>query len=100
MTAPTEAAIKVHDLSFRYGDNLVLDSVSLDIHQNDFLGLVGPNGGGKTTLVKLILGVLEPLTGSVKVLGQKPRKVHSKIGYVPQYARFDSDFPVTVEEMG
>lgn len=97
--AAAEAAIEIHDLSFRYGDNLVLDGVNLDIHEHDFLGLVGPNGGGKTTLVKLILGVLEPLSGSVRVLGQKPKKVHAEIGYVPQYARFDSDFPVTVEEM-
>lgn len=98
MTEPL-AVVKVRDLCFRYGANVVLDEVNLDIEQTDFLGLVGPNGGGKTTLVKLMLGLLKPHGGSIEVFGTSPVKARSKIGYVPQYVHFDLDFPATVLEL-
>lgn len=92
-----EVLIRVRNLSFAYDGNLVLDDVSLEICAGDFLGLVGPNGGGKTTLVKLILGILRPMKGTIEVFGETPQKGRERIGYVPQYARYNADFPVTVE---
>lgn len=91
--------IRVRDLHFRYNGMSVIEGVDLDVRREDFLGIVGPNGGGKTTLVKLILGLLKPWSGTVEVFGETPRKARTQIGYVPQYAQFDSDFPVTVKEM-
>lgn len=91
--------VHIQDLDFKYGRNSVLEAVNLDIHQNDFIGLVGPNGGGKTTLIKLILGMLHPLSGLVEVLGEMPRRARNQVGYVPQHVEFDTSFPVTVEEM-
>jgi zinc transport system ATP-binding protein len=61
--------------------------------------VVGPNGGGKSTLLKLLLGILLPTGGSLTVLGKSPREARSKVGYVPQYARFDERFPITVGEV-
>ncbi|MCL4217416.1 MAG: ABC transporter ATP-binding protein [Candidatus Hydrogenedentes bacterium] len=89
----------LHDVDFRYGRNVVLESVSIEIYQNDFLGLIGPNGGGKTTLLKIILGLLKPDAGDVTVFGAKPVKARVSLGYVPQYADFDLDFPATVKEV-
>lgn len=91
--------VKVRDLCFRYGTNVVLDDVNLDIEQGDFMGLVGPNGGGKTTLVKLMLGLLKPHGGSIEIFGTTPAKARSQIGYVPQYVHFNIDFPATVFEL-
>ncbi len=85
--------IEIRDLSFSYGENKVLDSVNLDIHSGDYLGIIGPNGGGKTTLLKLILGLLTPTSGSIS------KKIHS-VGYVAQKATtFDTNFPITVREV-
>lgn len=91
-------AISIRDLSFAYGENIVLDHVDLDVYNDDFLGLVGPNGGGKTTLIKLILGLLRPRSGRIEVFGEKPKDGRAKIGYVPQYARYSTDVPVTVKD--
>ena len=94
-----ETAVSIQDLSFRFGHNLVLDSINLEIGSRHFVGLVGPNGGGKTTLVKIILGSLKPLSGRVAVFGASPTTTRTRIGYVPQFALFQRDFPVTVSEM-
>lgn len=74
----------------------VLNDVSLEIFQDDFLGIIGPNGGGKTTLLKLILGLLEPQTGQISVFGQPPREACHLIGYVPQHARVDTSVSASV----
>ena len=74
----------------------VLDDVSLRVEAGEFLGVIGPNGGGKTTLMKIILGLLKPQQGSVQVFGQAPALVRSRIGYVPQHARIDPTVPATV----
>lgn len=74
----------------------VLDDVSLAIEARDFLGIIGPNGGGKTTLLKLVLGLLRPQSGSVAVLGRSPLEMRSRIGYVPQHARIDPLVPANV----
>lgn len=72
-----------------------LEDASLRIEAEDFLGVIGPNGGGKTTLLKILLGLLEPQQGSVKVFGKPPAKVRERIGYVPQHASIDPSVPAT-----
>ncbi len=96
---PREPAILVRDLSFSYGDSLVLEHVDLAVAPGEFVGLVGPNAGGKSTLLKLILGLLEPQAGQVQVLGRPPRQVTRRIGYVPQFPTFPRDFPISVEQV-
>ena len=91
-----ENAVKITELSFAYDQTPALAGVNLEIKKNDFACIVGPNGGGKSTLLKLILGILKPDTGTVSVLGNSPQKARSKIGYLPQYFRVDPAFPATV----
>jgi zinc transport system ATP-binding protein len=74
----------------------VLEGVTLSIRQSDFLGIIGPNGGGKTTLLKVILGLLKPSRGRVRVFGDTPERGREYVGYVPQYSLFDRYFPVNV----
>jgi zinc transport system ATP-binding protein len=96
VSAPS--AVSLREVSFSYGGPCVLDRVSLEVAENEFIGIVGPNAGGKSTLLKLMLGLLEPLRGQVRVLGQPPERSRSQIGYVPQYPLFSRDFPITVEQ--
>jgi zinc transport system ATP-binding protein len=91
--------ISIKDVSFSFDGPTVLEGINLDVRDGEFLGVVGPNAGGKSTLLKLILGLLEPVTGRVMVLGQEPRLVSRKLGYVPQYPAFGRDFPITVEQV-
>lgn len=87
----------LREVSFRYPSSTpVLERVELEIDEQDFLGLVGPNGGGKTTLLRILLGLLEPQRGSVSVLGRRPAEVSSRIGYVPQHNRIDLEVPAEV----
>lgn len=89
--------ISIKDLSFSYDGPMILDRINLEVEEGEFLGVVGPNAGGKSTLLKLVLGLLEPVWGSVRVLGKNPNAVCRQIGYVPQYPAFSRDFPITVE---
>lgn len=93
-----EPVILIENLSFSYGDSLVLECVDLAIAPGEFVGLVGPNAGGKSTLLKLILGLLEPQVGQVRVFGRPPQQVTRRIGYVPQFPGFPRDFPISVEQ--
>lgn len=88
--------IKCKDLSFGYDKQQVLKAINLDIMERDFMAIIGPNGGGKSTLLKLILGLLDPDSGEITVFGKKPVKTRGKIGYVPQYGDYDSGFPIKV----
>jgi zinc transport system ATP-binding protein len=88
--------IELRDVSFAYGRTPVLESVSLVVKPRDFLGIIGPNAGGKTTLLRLILGLLKPDRGSVEIFGSPPSDARGSMGYVPQYARFDTGFPIDV----
>lgn len=81
-------------VSFSYGENNVLDDISLEITNKDFIAIIGPNGSGKTTLVKIMLGLLSPDRGTVTRLLPTER-----IGYVPQRYALDQNFPGTVEEL-
>ncbi len=91
--------IEIDDVSFAYAGVPVLEHISLEIPEQQFLGIVGPNAGGKSTLLKIILGLLKPQRGSIKVLGKSPKKARPDLGYVPQYPAFARDFPVTVEQV-
>jgi zinc transport system ATP-binding protein len=94
------SAVSIRDLSFSYGgEELALDQVSLEMRAGEFLAIIGPNGGGKTTLIRLMLGLLSPLNGEVKLFGHAPRFVGSRIGYVPQFSALRPDFPASVLEM-
>jgi len=74
----------------------VLEGINLSIKSNDFLGIIGPNGGGKTTLLKVILGLIKPSRGKVSVMGQTPERGRRFIGYISQFNLFDLDFPISV----
>jgi zinc transport system ATP-binding protein len=91
-----EPVIEVRDLSFSYNGEEVLRDVNLKIAEGDFAWVVGPNGGGKTTLLKLVLGLIKPVRGTLRVMGKSPHRSRGKIGYVPQRTNLDSRFPATV----
>lgn len=91
--------IMLDQVGFSYDNLPVLENVSLRVTEKEFLGIVGPNAGGKSTLLKLVLGLLKPQTGKIEVLGKKPRQQRKAIGYVPQYPAFSRDFPITVEQV-
>ena len=87
--------IEIDDLSFCFdGGPPVLENVNLRIEAGDFASIIGPNGGGKTTLVKLIIGLFKPTAGKVRVFGGPPGKARPRIGYMPQHAMMDPRFPV------
>ena len=88
--------ISMKGVSFSYNGFRVLEDVNLTVKKGDFLSMVGPNGGGKTTLLKIILGLLRPKSGDVRVFGHSPVKVRSRIGYMPQHISLDALFPVNV----
>jgi zinc transport system ATP-binding protein len=91
--------LKLENVSVSYGSHAVLDNINLTVGEHDFLGIIGPNGGGKSTLLKAILGLVQPDSGTITVLGNSPEKSRSKIGYVPQYNNYDHAFPVSVQEV-
>ncbi len=79
-----------------YDHQAVLEDVTLSVKALDFIGIVGPNGGGKTTLFKVLLGLIPPTRGEVRIMGERVEKGRRHIGYVPQLMTFDSDFPIRV----
>jgi zinc transport system ATP-binding protein len=91
--------ILTENLSFSYNGETILENVNLTVHENDFIWIVGPNGGGKTTLLKLILGLLKPKTGTIKVFGDSPQKARRHMGYMTQHISLDSQFPVNVTDV-
>ncbi|MGQ0794099.1 MAG: metal ABC transporter ATP-binding protein [Deltaproteobacteria bacterium] len=95
----TKPVIELSGVSFSYGRRPVLDGINLKIRDGQFAGIVGPNGTGKTTLLKLMLGIIAPTGGDVLVFGERVRgNAPPGIGYVPQLEAVDWDFPVTVEQ--
>ena len=99
MTNPPVEAVMARGVSFSYGTTPVLKDVNLSIRTGDFACIVGPNGGGKTTLMKLLLGLLKPSTGTIEILGQTPENARLVTGYVPQYFQFDMQFPIKVMDV-
>nr|MDA3786684.1 ATP-binding cassette domain-containing protein [Deltaproteobacteria bacterium] len=92
----TEPILIFDNVSFAFDGKEVLTNVSFSVQEHESICMVGPNGGGKSTLVKLALGLLEPSSGTITVLGREPDKARRKIGYMPQYLQYDQRFPVTV----
>ena len=94
-----DAAVEIRDVDFRYDGPLALESVNLTVPVGEFLGIIGPNGGGKTTLLKLILGLEQPERGEVRVLGGTPQSARLSMGYVPQSSDLQLEFPITVQDV-
>ena len=93
-----DTIINLDDVSFSYSNIPVVRNVNLAVCEGEFLGVIGPNAGGKSTLLKLILGLLQPDAGEITVFGKRPEKGRSRIGYVPQHPAFSRDFPINVRD--
>ena len=91
--------VEIKNLSFSYGKEKVLEDINLAIEDRDFLAIIGPNGGGKSTLLKALLGINRVKEGAIKVFGETPQKNLSLIGYVPQNTNINTDFPIKVIEV-
>jgi len=91
-----ESVLSIQNLYAGYDNEIILQDVNLEVGANDFIGLIGPNGGGKSTLLKVILGLLPPLRGEVFILGTDVHHGRHWIGYVPQFIETDRDFPISV----
>lgn len=102
MPLEKQSCITVEKLSYQIDENLILDNVTFNLNTGDYVGIVGPNGGGKTTLIKLILGLIKPTKGQIKIFGEKLNSaiINKEIGYVPQkIGQALNGFPTTVEEV-
>jgi len=99
MTSKEVKAVEIRNMSFSYGALPVLEDVSFDIEVRDFAAMIGPNGGGKTTLARLLLGLLQPQSGSISVFDQTPVDARGRLAYMPQYLHFDQSFPVSVMDV-
>ncbi|HIP51781.1 MAG TPA: ABC transporter ATP-binding protein [Campylobacterales bacterium] len=91
--------IEIKNLSFSYDKQKILEDINLSVKEKDFLAIIGPNGGGKSTLLKLMLGINSIKDGSIHTFGEVPKKNLAKIGYVPQNTNVNTDFPITVSEV-
>lgn len=95
----TGPALNFDHVSFSYDGPPVVQDVCLSIPSRDFVCVLGPNGGGKTTLIKLALGLVRPQSGTISVLGTTPEKARPRIGYMPQRSQLDPQFPVSVSDV-
>jgi len=93
-----EPAIKIENVYHSFENAPILEDVSLTVERGDFLAMLGPNGGGKSTLLKLMLGILKPDSGTIQVLGHPPGHAGGRIGYLPQHTHVSTSFPITVLE--
>ena len=93
------AALELTGVGFAYRRQSVLHGVDLTVPHGSFTAIIGPNGGGKSTLLKLALGLLEPDQGTVRLLGDRPRDARRRVGYLPQSSHLDLDFPITAGEV-
>lgn len=93
--------VELENVFFSYENNPVLVDVSFTVSHGEFIGIMGPNGGGKTTLLKLLMGFLKPTKGRVRLFQHLPgqTQAHQRLAYVPQSVRFDREFPITVLEV-
>ncbi len=89
-------AVEIKDVCVKFNKHPILHDIDLIIKNNDFLAIIGPNAGGKSTLLKVILGLVKVDQGTVKVFGESPGKPSNPIGYLPQHVSFDPDFPINV----
>lgn len=93
------SVVSFEKVFFSYHDASILQDISFSIQPGDFIGIIGPNGGGKTTLLKLIMGFLKPNSGKIEIFGSSPQASIQRISYVPQSLRFDRQFPISVLEL-
>jgi len=91
--------IEIKDLGFAYDKQTILENINLTVNAKDFLAIIGPNGGGKSTLLKLILGINPLQSGTITIEGKKPSQSLKHIGYVPQNTNINTDFPIKVIEV-
>jgi zinc transport system ATP-binding protein len=98
-TAMAEEVIRLENVWLYYDGRPALEDINLSLYKDDFLGIIGPNGGGKTTLLRVLLGLAKPSRGRVTILGELPEKGRRHMGYLPQRSLFDSDFPASVMEV-
>ncbi len=91
--------IEIKGVNVYYENVCALQNINLEVYEKDFLAILGPNGGGKSTLLKLILGFVENYTGEVKILGKDNKVMKECIGYVPQITNFDRKFPISITEV-
>ncbi len=91
-----EPIVELKNITAGYGDEVILKDVNLTIRKSDFIGVIGPNGGGKTTLVKVIMGLIRPMKGRVLIHDQKHTNSATTIGYLPQINKTDRKFPISV----
>ncbi|WP_320170696.1 ABC transporter ATP-binding protein [Maridesulfovibrio sp.] len=94
----SEKVISFRNVNFGYGPHPVLTDLNFDIYRGDYVAVIGPNGGGKTTLIKLLLGLLKPQCGEIDILGLPPGRHGEKVGYMPQYTTVSRSFPITVRD--
>ena len=92
----SQTAVHIDNLLVCYGQVPAIEGVSIDVADGEYLGIIGPNGGGKSTLLKTILGLIPATYGTVQVYGNSPEKNRSLVGYVPQFAVLDKQFPITM----
>ncbi len=92
-------ALDIRDVSVAFRGVPVLEDITLTLSSSDFVGIIGPNGAGKTVLLRTILGLVRPDRGSVRVFGKAPEDAGGEVAYVPQYARFDLDYPISVSDV-
>jgi zinc transport system ATP-binding protein len=91
----SDPIIRITDLDFAFNGQRILEDVNLEVWEGDFIAMIGPNGGGKTTLLRLVLGLLKPERGIIRVMGKPATRVSHHIGYVPQDVHINRRFPIT-----
>ncbi len=94
-----EPIIQLRNVGFDYENTRALSDINIDIARGEFIAVIGPNGGGKTTLMRLILGLLSPTQGEVRIFGEQPGTYPTRIGYVPQHSNTSPGFPASVEQV-
>lgn len=99
MICQNKEAICIEDLSVQYGETRALSNVSLRVNEGDYLGIIGPNGGGKTTLLKSIVGLIPITSGDISIYEKKSHQAGKLIAYVPQISDLNKQFPITVQQV-
>jgi len=97
-TSQAKPAVQLRNVWTQYDDTVVLREINLTLQERIFLGVIGPNGGGKTTFLKALLGLISPTQGDIQIFGRRPKDARSLVGYVPQKSLLDLHFPIRVWE--